>query len=107
MIGILSVFTLLTGKLELWILTTSVSMFSQDPPVEAAGVDSQFVSHQEAEAGRVQVGAAADDAVLGEAAQFPGHVGQNVHCLNRAVKTSCLCENQRTSEETLGGRYLG
>lgn len=53
-------------------------MLPQDPAVEAAGVDPQLVGHQEAESRRVQVGAAADDAVLGEAAQFPGHVGQHV-----------------------------
>lgn len=61
-------------------LTAGVSVLSQDPAIEAAGVDSQFVSHQEAEARRVQVGAAADDAVLGEATQLPGHVGQHVNC---------------------------
>lgn len=55
-------------------------MLSQDPTIEAAGVDSQFVSHQEAEACRVQVGAAADDAVLGKAAQFPGHISQHINC---------------------------
>lgn len=55
-------------------------MLSQDPTIEAAGVDSQFVSHQEAEACRVQVGAAADDAVFGKAAQFPGHISQHINC---------------------------
>lgn len=55
-------------------------MLAQDPAVEAAGVDPQLVGHQEAEPSRVQVGAAADDAVLGEAAQLPGHVGQHVDC---------------------------
>lgn len=39
-------------------------MFPQDPPIEAAGVDAQFVGDQEPEARRVQVGAAANDAVL-------------------------------------------
>lgn len=60
--------------------TTGVSMFSQDPAVEAAGMDAQFVSDQEAEAGGVQVGAAADDTVHGKAAQFPGHVSQHINC---------------------------
>lgn len=55
-------------------------MFSQDPAVEAAGMDPQFVGHQEAEACRVQVCAAADDAVLGKAAQFPGYISQHVDC---------------------------
>lgn len=67
-------------------LTAGVSVLSQDPAVEAAGVDSQFVGHQEAEARRVQVGAAADDAVLGEAAQLPGHVGEHVNC-QRAMRS--------------------
>lgn len=61
-------------------LTTGVSMFSQDPAVEAAAVDSQFFGHQETEACRVQVGAAADDAVLGKAAQFPGYISQHINC---------------------------
>lgn len=60
--------------------TAGVSVLPQDPAVEAAGVDAQFVGDQEAEAGRVQVGAAADDAVLGKAAELPGHVGQHVNC---------------------------
>ena len=55
-------------------------MFSQDPAVEAAGVDPELLGHQEAEACRVQVGAAADDTVLGEAAQFPGDISQHVNC---------------------------
>lgn len=62
------------------ILTTCVSMLSQDPSVEAARVDSQFVSHQETEACRVQVGAAADDTVLWKPAQFPGHISQYIDC---------------------------
>lgn len=55
-------------------------MLSQDPAVKAAGMYFQFVCHQETEARGVQVGAAADDAMLGEAAQFPGHIRQHVDC---------------------------
>lgn len=55
-------------------------MLSQDPAVEAAGVDPQLVGYQKAESCRVQVGAAANDSVLREAAQFPGHIGQHVDC---------------------------
>lgn len=62
------------------ILTTGVSVFSQDPAIEAAGVDSQFVGHQEAEACRVQVSAAADDAMLGKTAEFPGYISQHINC---------------------------
>lgn len=54
-------------------------MLSQDVAVEAGGVDAQLLRHDVAEAGGVQVGAAADDAVFGQTAQLPGHVGQNVH----------------------------
>lgn len=55
-------------------------MFSQDPSVEAAGVNSHFVGQQETEAGRVQVGATTNDAVLRKAAQFPGYIGQHINC---------------------------
>lgn len=58
-------------------------MLSQDITVEAAGVDAQFLGHDVAEASRVQVGPAADDTVLWQAAQLPCHVGQNIHCMNR------------------------
>lgn len=58
-------------------------MLPQDPAIEAAGMDAQLVGHQIAEAGRVQIGATADDAVFGQAAQLPGHVGQDVHCIGR------------------------
>lgn len=54
-------------------------MFSQDPAVEAAGMDPQFVGHQETEACGVQVGAAADDAVLWKATQFPGYITQHIN----------------------------
>lgn len=54
-------------------------MLSDDPAMAAGGVDFQPLAHQEAEAGGVQVGAAANDAVLGEPAELPGHVGQDVH----------------------------
>lgn len=58
-------------------------MLSQDVSVKAAGVDAQFLRHDVAEAGRVQVGPATNDTVLWQAAQLPGHVGQNIHCMNR------------------------
>lgn len=62
-------------------------MFSQDPPVEAAGVNSHSVSHQKAEAGWVQVGATTDDAVLGKAAQFPGYISQHINCWREFLAT--------------------
>uniref|UniRef100_A0A3Q3QMZ4 Golgi transport 1Bb n=1 Tax=Monopterus albus TaxID=43700 RepID=A0A3Q3QMZ4_MONAL len=58
----------------------SLPWIRSDPSVEAAGMDSQFVSNQEAKAGRVQVGAATDDAVLGKATQFPGYISQHINC---------------------------
>ncbi len=69
-------------------LTAGVAMFSQNPSVEAAGMQAQPLAHQIPEASRVQVGPAADDAVLGQAAQLPGHVCQNVHCTGRKTVTS-------------------
>lgn len=62
-------------------------MLSQDVAVEAAGVDAQPLGHHVAEAGGVQVGAAAEDAVLGEAAELPGHVGHDVHCAETKTAT--------------------
>lgn len=61
-------------------LTTGVSVLSQDVTVEAAGMDTQFLRHGVTEAGGVQVGAAANDTVLWKATQFPGNIGQNIHC---------------------------
>lgn len=60
--------------------TTGVSMLAQHPAVEGAGVDAKLFGHHLTKASRVQVGAAADDAVLGETAQFPGNVGQHINC---------------------------
>lgn len=60
--------------------TAGVSMLSNDPAMTARGVEVELLSHQVAETGRVQVGARADDAVTWEAAQFPCHIGQDVHC---------------------------
>lgn len=60
-------------------------MLSQDVTVEAGGVDAQLLGHEEAETGRVQVGAAAEDAVLGKAAELPCHIGHDVHCVGVKV----------------------
>ncbi len=78
-------------------LTAGVAMFSQNPSVEAAGMDAQPLGHQIPEASRVQVGPAADDAVLGQAAQLPGHICQNIHCAGR--KTECY---EQIKGETYG-----
>lgn len=55
-------------------------MLPNDPAVAAGRVEVQLLSHDVAETGRVQVGTRADDAVTGQAAQLPGHIGQDVHC---------------------------
>lgn len=48
--------------------TTGVSVLAQHPAVEGRGMDAQALGHQVAKASRVQVGAAADDAVFGQTA---------------------------------------
>ncbi len=65
---------------SLCVPTTGISVLSQHPAVKGAGMDAEPFGHQVAEAGRIQVGAAADDAVLGQTAQFPGYIGQHVNC---------------------------
>lgn len=61
--------------LYLCVPTAGVTMLSQHPAIKGAGMNAEAFSHQVAEAGRVQICAAADDTVLGQTAQFPGHVG--------------------------------
>lgn len=58
--------------------TAGVAVLANDPAVAAGRVEVELFAHEVAETGRVQVGAGADDAVAREAAQLPGHVGQNV-----------------------------
>lgn len=55
-------------------------MLSKHPAIKWTGMDAKALGHQVAEAGRVQVSATANDTVLGQATQFPGHIGQHVHC---------------------------
>lgn len=59
--------------------TAGVSVLADDPAVAAGRVEVELLAHEVAETGRVQVGAGADDTVAREAAQLPGHVGQDVH----------------------------
>lgn len=42
-------------------------------------MDADAFSHQVTEPSRVQVGAAANDTMLGQAAQFPSYIGQNIN----------------------------
>lgn len=60
-------------------LTTGVSVLPQHPAVEGAGVDAEAFGHHVTEASGVQVGAAANDAVLWQTAQLPGHIGQHIN----------------------------
>lgn len=53
-------------------------MFADDPSVHAVGGDAETLGEQEPESRRVQVGAGADDSVLGQTTHLPGHVGENV-----------------------------
>lgn len=59
--------------------TAGVAVLPDDPAVAARRVDVELLANQVAEAGRVQVGAGADDTVTGEAADLPGNIGQDVH----------------------------
>lgn len=60
-------------------LTAGVAMLSNHPAVAAGCVQTQFLTHQEAESSRVQVGAATDHTVPGKATQLPCHVGQDIN----------------------------
>lgn len=68
-------------------------MLAQNPAIEGGGVDAKALSHEVTEAGGVQVGAAANDAVLWQATQLPGDVGQHInyvytHTNQRVIGTS-------------------
>lgn len=88
-------------------LTAGVSVLSQDITIEAAGVNAQFLSHDVAEASRVQVGPAADDTVLWQAAQLPGHIGQNIHCMNTETTTVTINTLQEPEMNTDLECHLG
>ncbi len=88
-------------------LTAGVSVLSQDITIEAAGVNAQFLGHDVAEASRVQVGPAADDTVLWQAAQLPGHVGQNIHCMNTETTTVTINTLQEPQMDTDLESHLG
>lgn len=80
-------------------------MLPDYPAMAARGVEVKLLSHEVTETGRVQVGAGADDAVTGEPAQLPGHVGQNVHC-SRQDTVRRLCSADRLSVPQLA-THLG
>lgn len=53
-------------------------MLSDDPAMAAGRVEVELLSHDVTETSGVQVSAGANDAVTGETAQLPGHIGQDV-----------------------------
>lgn len=61
-------------------LTTGVSMLSNNPAMAAERMDIQSFAHEVAETGRVQIATTSNNAVFRKATDFPGHVGQNIHC---------------------------
>lgn len=58
-------------------------MLADDVPVAGGGGDAELLREQVAEARRVQVGPGAEYAVLGQSAQLPRHVRQDVHWVTR------------------------
>lgn len=54
-------------------------MLANNPPVAAGWVQAQFLTHQVAEPGRVQVGATTNHTVPGKATQLPCHIGQDIN----------------------------
>lgn len=54
-------------------------MFANDPAVARRRGDVHPLTHEEPEPGRVEVRARTDDPVLGETAQLPRHVTENVN----------------------------
>lgn len=54
-------------------------MLSDDPTMAARRMQVEFLSHDVAETSRVEVSARANHTVTGEATQFPGNIGQDVH----------------------------
>lgn len=54
-------------------------MLSNHPAVAAGWVQTQFLTHQEAEPSRVQVGTATNHAVPGKATQLPSYIGQDIN----------------------------
>ena len=65
-------------------LTARVSVFADDPAVHVGRRDAQLLADQEMEARRVQVRTAPQHAVMGETADLPRNVRQNVHCRKAA-----------------------
>lgn len=59
-------------------ITASVAVLADDPAVARGRRDVEPLGQEEPEPRRVEIGAAADDPVLGQARELPGDVGQYV-----------------------------
>lgn len=62
--------------------TAGVAMLPDDPAVTARRMQVELLSHNVAETSRVEVCAGANHTMTGEATQFPGNVGQDVHWID-------------------------
>lgn len=66
-------------------------MFSQNVAIKTAGMDSQLLSHDEAETSSVKVCATADDSVLGKSTQLPCYIGHDVHYKDKEYVLNITC----------------
>lgn len=62
-----------------WLITAIIAVLAYDVRIDAAGRHAQLGSQEVSESCRVQRGAAAEDSIPGQTAQFPRHVRQYVH----------------------------
>lgn len=61
------------------LLTTRITMFSQDPAMAAGWVYTKSLGHQIAKSGCVQIAATSNHTVFWQATQLPGDIGQYIH----------------------------
>jgi hypothetical protein len=55
-------------------------MFSYDKPVNTLRGETQLLGKEDSEPHRIQIGAGSNNTVLGESAQLPADVSEDVHC---------------------------
>ncbi len=60
-----------------------VAVLADDPTVRRRRCHVEAARQQEAKARRVQIGARAQNPLLGKAAQLPRHVRQQIHCIRK------------------------
>lgn len=61
-------------------------MFTDDPAVSRRGRGMETLGQKDTETGRVEVGARSNDTLLGQAADFPGNVSQQIHWVGNDEK---------------------